>query len=34
MGGYSIQLYYDPGSDTIWEDTDGDGLGTLWSRVN
>lgn len=33
MGGYTIQLYYDPGSDTIWEDSDGDNLGTLWSRV-
>jgi hypothetical protein len=34
MGGYSIQLYYDPGSDTIWEDTDGDNLGTIWTRAN
>lgn len=34
MGGYSIQLYHDPGSDTIWEDTDGDGQGTIWRRAH
>jgi len=34
MGGYSIHLYHDPGSDTIWEDTDGDNHGTLWSRAH
>lgn len=32
-GGYTIQLYYDPGSDTIWEDTDGDLWGTTWYRA-
>lgn len=34
MGGNSIHLYHDPGSDMIWEDTDGDNLGTAWSRAN
>lgn len=30
-GGYaSGALYYDSGSDTIWEDPDGDGWGLVW----
>jgi hypothetical protein len=33
MGGYGTQLYHDPGSDTIWEDADGDGWGTVWYRA-
>jgi hypothetical protein len=34
MGGYGgVQLYHDPGSDTIWEDEDGDGYGWIWYRV-
>jgi hypothetical protein len=34
MGGYGgVQLYHDPGSDTIWEDEDGDGYGLIWYRV-
>ena len=33
MGGYEAQLYHDPGSDTIWEDPDGDGWGTNWHRA-
>ena len=34
MGGYGgVQLYHDPGSDTIWEDEDGDGYGLIWNRV-
>jgi hypothetical protein len=34
MGGYGgIQLYHDPGSDTIWEDEDGDGWGLIWYRA-
>jgi hypothetical protein len=34
MGGYGgVQLYYDPGSDTIWQDEDGDGWGLIWYRT-
>jgi len=34
MGGYGgVQLYHDPGSDTIFEDGDGDGWGTNWYRA-
>ena len=33
-GGYGgIQLYHDPGSDTLWEDEDGDGWGIVWNRA-
>jgi hypothetical protein len=33
-GGYGgVQLYHDPGSDTIWWDADGDGWGNLWYRT-
>jgi hypothetical protein len=32
-GGYAVQEYYDPGSDTIWEDWDGDGWGNIWRRA-
>jgi len=28
-----LQLYRDPGSDTLWEDEDGDGWGLIWHRV-
>lgn len=27
-----FQLYHDPGSDTLWEDEDGDGWGYIWYR--
>jgi hypothetical protein len=27
-----LQLYWDKGSDTLWEDEDGDGVGITWSR--
>jgi hypothetical protein len=34
MGGYGgIQLYHDPGSDSLWEDEDGDGWGYTWHRA-
>ena len=33
QGGYAVQLYHDPGSDTIWEDPDGDGWGYVWHRA-
>jgi len=34
MGGYGGDaLYHDPGSDTLWEDPDGDGWGYVWHRV-
>jgi hypothetical protein len=34
MGGYGgVQLYHDPGSDTIWSDPDGDGWGNMWFRT-
>jgi len=33
-GGYGgVQLYHDPGSDTMWEDEDGDGWGITWYRA-
>lgn len=34
QGGYSIQIYRDPGSDMLWEDSDGDNYGTVWSRAH
>lgn len=34
QGGYGgVQLYHDPGSDTLWEDEDGDGWGYIWYRL-
>lgn len=27
-------LHWDPGSDTLWSDGDGDGWGTVWHRAN
>ena len=30
----SFQLYHDPGSDTLWEDEDGDGWGYVWYRTS
>ena len=27
-----FQFYHDPGSDTLWEDEDGDGWGYIWYR--
>ena len=30
---YTIGLYWDPGSDTMWNDPDGDGWGLTWRRV-
>lgn len=33
QGGYAgAALYHDPGSDTLWEDPDGDGWGLVWYR--
>ncbi len=33
-GGFvGADLYHDPGSDTLWEDPDGDGWGIVWYRV-
>jgi len=32
--GYVVQLYHDAGSDTIWEDPDGDGWVLVWYRAN
>jgi hypothetical protein len=32
-GSTGSQLYHDPGSDTIWEDEDGDDWGYIWYRV-
>jgi len=33
-GGYGgVQLYHDAGSDTVWEDPDGDGWGVVWYRL-
>lgn len=29
----TLQFYWDPGSDTLWEDEDGDGVGVTWYRV-
>ena len=28
-----LQFYYDPGSDTLWEDEDGDEWGLIWHRL-
>ena len=28
-----LQLYHDPGSDTLWEDEDGDEWGLIWRRA-
>jgi hypothetical protein len=28
-----LQFYWDEGSDTLWEDEDGNSLGTLWIRA-
>lgn len=34
-GGYGgVQLYHDAGSDTIWDDADGDGWGYIWYRMD
>jgi hypothetical protein len=30
---FTIQLYHDPGSDTLWEDEDGDEFGYIWYRA-
>jgi hypothetical protein len=30
----SMSLYHDPGSDTLWEDEDGDGWGLTWHRAS
>jgi hypothetical protein len=32
-GDGAVQLYRDPGSDTLWEDEDGDGWGLIWRRA-
>jgi len=32
-GNGRVQLYRDPGSDTLWEDEDGDGWGLIWRRA-
>ncbi len=29
-----LQFYYDSGSDTLWEDEDGDGWGYIWYRAH
>ena len=29
----TLQFYWDPGSDTLWEDEDGDGVGITWYRA-
>lgn len=31
---YSVGLYFDPGSGTMWEDPDGDGWGYVWYRIS
>jgi hypothetical protein len=31
--GVELQFYYDTGSDTLWEDEDGDGYGLIWYRA-
>ena len=31
-GPITMQLYHDPGSDTLWQDEDGDGVGSIWHR--
>jgi hypothetical protein len=28
-----LQFYWDEGTDTLWEDEDGDGVGILWYRA-
>lgn len=28
-----LQFYWDAGSDTLWEDEDGDGYGYIWTRL-
>jgi hypothetical protein len=33
FGPLNMALYHDPGSDTLWEDEDGDGIGITWFRV-
>ena len=33
FGSINLQLYHDPGSDTLWEDEDGDGVGITWYRA-
>ena len=34
MGGYGgVQLYHDPGSDTLWEGVGDDGWGIVWYRA-
>jgi hypothetical protein len=30
----TVSLYHDPGSDTLWEDEDGDGWGLIWDRAH
>lgn len=32
-GPITIQLYHDSGSDTVWQDEDGDGFGYIWHRA-
>jgi hypothetical protein len=32
-GGVAFQFYWDAGSDTVWEDEDGDGWGYVWYRL-
>jgi hypothetical protein len=32
-GSVELGLYHDPGSDTLWEDGDGDGWGIIWQRT-
>ncbi len=29
-----MQFYWDAGSDTLWQDEDGDGYGYIWSRAH
>jgi len=29
----TLQFYWDAGSDTLWEDEDGDGVGVTWYRA-
>jgi len=33
LGEANLQFYHDPGSDTLWEDEDGDGAGITWYRA-
>ena len=30
----TMQFYWDAGSDTLWQDEDGDGYGYIWYRVH